>query len=128
MEISKFERFRKAWRQAKKGARVNTRLVMFGGHGQRVAVLTHPKVCKGEDVPEGARKKRRCYVYNSVLGATKAAGGIDKVSFDTSESEIKRVVGESAGTYVCSAIRQIWPCHTEKQLRSLSFELENKRK
>ena len=69
-----------------------------------------------------------CYVYKSVLSATKAAGGIDKVSFDTSESEIKRVVGESAGTYVCSAIQQIWHCHTEKQLRSLSFELENKRK
>ena len=152
-EISSLPRFRRVWRRAARGARKHTRIVRFGGFGERVAVLTHPKVrqkeeaAKAKDVPtpssiwignayiempadssciERPSKKPRFETYKTIHEAIEAAGGNERVSFDARPGDIQKIVGD-ASEYVLCPIQQIWPCITERQLRSLLYELDHKR-
>ena len=152
-EISSLPRFRRVWRRAARGARKHTRIVRFGGFGERVAVLTHPKVrqkeaaAKAKDVPtpssiwignayiempadssciERPSKKPRFETYKTIHEAIEAAGGNERVSFDARPGDIQKIVGD-ASEYVLCPVQQIWPCITERQLRSLLYELDHKR-
>lgn len=62
-EISTLSRFAKLWRVACRGADPHTRIVNFGGHGRRVAVVSEPQRKKG-NVGVGT-------VATSAKGATK---------------------------------------------------------
>ena len=154
-EISSLPRFRRFWRRAARGARKHTRIVRFGGFGERVAVLTHPKVRQKEEAAKAAQdvpapacwswignayiempgdsscierpgKKHRFESYKTIHEAIEAAGGNERVSFDARPGDIQKIVGD-ASEYVLCPIQQIWPCITERQLRSLLYELDHKR-
>jgi hypothetical protein len=112
------------------GAVRGTRIVRFGGHGERVAVLKRPEK-RPSQTPSSSAISTPCYrkrfrTYPSIASAIEAAGGIECISFNTNEEELAKMVGNS-DEYVITPIQQIWPALTEKQLRSLLHEVSNKR-
>ena len=127
-EVSSLKRFQRIWGRALHGKMPGTRIVRFGGHGERVAILQCPRLSMAGNDGAGivAGGQEPCYQqFDTLRSAIEAAGGAARVAFDVPPKQTEEIVGDEA-PYVLCPIQQVWPAVTELQLRALLCELQNR--